>query len=92
MNCLSPDWVSACLPALRASGLPYGAYPNLLGAPAPDWADRHPVPAMSMPEFLDVATSWLRDGIDAIGGCCGTTPEHIRELGRVRGIAESKGA
>ncbi|MCB0358194.1 MAG: methionine synthase, partial [Bdellovibrionales bacterium] len=32
-------------------------------------------------EFADIVESWMREGlVNAVGGCCGTTPEHIAEL------------
>ncbi|MFH0771104.1 MAG: homocysteine S-methyltransferase family protein [Candidatus Omnitrophota bacterium] len=33
--------------------------------------------------FAEYALEFARLGVNAIGGCCGTTPEHIKELKRV---------
>lgn len=37
--------------------------------------------ALSPSEYADAATGWVTDqAIQIVGGCCGTGPEHIREL------------
>jgi 5-methyltetrahydrofolate--homocysteine methyltransferase len=52
-----------------------------------------------LPEYIDGKTVFrespemmasfipdlLKEGVNIIGGCCGTTPEHIREMGRALG-------
>lgn len=52
-----------------------------------------------LPEYIDGKTIFrespemmasfipdlLKEGVNIIGGCCGTTPEHIREMGKVLG-------
>jgi len=78
VNCLPPSQVSACLPALRQSGRPFGVYANL-GAPhydpgAPRTEDCTP------DEFTAHARTWLDAGAHLVGGCCGTTPAHIQAL------------
>ncbi len=85
VNCLLPSRVGACLPVLRASGLPYGVYPNLIGPATPGGVEGHAAPAMSLTEFADFASAWIRDGIDVIGGCCGTSPDHTRALNDLGG-------
>ena len=77
-NCLPPSNVGACLPVLRDSALPFGIYPNL-GAPEDDseagrTADRTPT------ELADDTGAWLDAGARIVGGCCGTTPAHIRAI------------
>ena len=37
-------------------------------------------PSMTPGEYLVYAREWVSLGAQAIGGCCGTTPEHIRAL------------
>jgi S-methylmethionine-dependent homocysteine/selenocysteine methylase len=78
VNCLPPAQVPACLPVLRASGLPFGAYANL-GAPLADggFARSHDEPPA---RFADHAESWLAAGAALVGGCCGTTPAHIAAI------------
>jgi len=82
VNCLPPANLGACLPALAGSRLPFGVYPNL-GAPVdrPDDAavaartDDH-TPA----ELAGRAREWLAAGARIVGGCCGTTPDHVAAL------------
>jgi homocysteine S-methyltransferase len=28
-------------------------------------------------EYADIARGWVDAGVQVVGGCCGTTPEHI---------------
>ncbi|HJR69619.1 MAG TPA: homocysteine S-methyltransferase family protein, partial [Gammaproteobacteria bacterium] len=35
-------------------------------------------------ELAAEAREWLAAGARIVGGCCGTTPEHIRALERIR--------
>ncbi|MBV9445848.1 MAG: homocysteine S-methyltransferase family protein [Streptosporangiaceae bacterium] len=83
VNCTSPDGTERALGELREScSGPIGCYPNLEdrgdlppGAPS----GRYLAPVMSPEEFADVAARWRREyAIDILGGCCGTTPEHMR--------------
>lgn len=80
VNCLPVSNVDACLPALRAAGLPFGVYANL-GAPGVTGG-----PGGSEPYEPDAfalhAESWVRAGARMVGGCCGTTPEHVRAIAR----------
>jgi homocysteine S-methyltransferase len=78
VNCLPPSNVAACLAPLRASGLPFGVYPNL-GAPgAGPGASRS---EECSPEELALrAGGWLRAGARVVGGCCGTRPAHVRAI------------
>eukprot|EP00746_Dinoflagellata_sp_MGD_P139886 gnl/MRDRNA2_/MRDRNA2_73240_c0_seq2.p1 gnl/MRDRNA2_/MRDRNA2_73240_c0~~gnl/MRDRNA2_/MRDRNA2_73240_c0_seq2.p1 ORF type:complete len:161 (+),score=17.70 gnl/MRDRNA2_/MRDRNA2_73240_c0_seq2:74-484(+) len=38
--------------------------------------------AMSPDEYATVAEQWLDSGVQLIGGCCGTRPDHITALHR----------
>jgi S-methylmethionine-dependent homocysteine/selenocysteine methylase len=78
VNCLPASNVAACLPVLRASGKPFGAYCNL-GAPTGSQSfarSEEYAPA----ELAELAVGWKADGARLLGGCCGTTPEHIRAI------------
>jgi S-methylmethionine-dependent homocysteine/selenocysteine methylase len=68
--------VDAIVPALgmlrqRFSG-PLGAYPTIGDGATPGTATPE--------ELAAAASSWLTGGAQIIGGCCGTTPAHIRAL------------
>ncbi len=60
--------------------LPIGAYAHSIGhrtGPLPKdmgWRELPPE------EYLRYARDWVTEGAQIIGGCCGTTPEHIRVL------------
>jgi homocysteine S-methyltransferase len=69
VNCLPPDAVDACLPVLRRAGLPFLVYANA-GAPG-----------TTTPEaYAAAGLRWASAGAACIGGCCGTTPAHLRAL------------
>jgi S-methylmethionine-dependent homocysteine/selenocysteine methylase len=80
VNCLPPANVTACLAVLASSGLPFGCYANL-GAPE-DVTGFRRSDELSPEDFADCAARWLAAGARLVGGCCGTTPEHIRAIAR----------
>ena len=54
---------------------PIGVYPEMPYSTFPVWRT-----ALSPEEFIEEAKGWLRQGARLIGGCCGTSPEHIVAL------------
>lgn len=42
-------------------------------------------------EFSDLVSGFAKDGALVVGGCCGTTPEHIRQLAEKVRIGEKNG-
>ena len=77
VNCLPPDAVDPCLPLLQQSGTPFLVYANL-GAPgAPHDARASDVAPAA---FAGAALRWVAAGAACVGGCCGTTPAHLRAL------------
>ncbi len=79
LNCsLGPDEMEPFIEELSRIAPTYvGAYPNA-GLPDPLSATGFPETAESFaPKLADwVANGWL----NLVGGCCGTTPEHIRAI------------
>lgn len=80
VNCLPAETAERCLEVMaRATRLPIGCYPN---AGDPDlglgtWRhDESRTPAW----FAGHAGAWLARGALLVGGCCGTSPAHIRAL------------
>ena len=75
INCLPVDHVPGMIPWLRDfTGLPLGVYPNLGHLAGREWRfDERIGPA----EYAQLALEWREEGAQIIGGCCGTTPEHI---------------
>lgn len=80
LNCAPPDDITTGLRELTAhSSGPTGAFAHIGRFDPPEWlfTDEYP-PA----KYLECARRWLDMGARVIGGCCGTTPEHIGELKR----------
>lgn len=94
VNCAPPDHVGRALETLvQTTDRPVGAY-ALVGRYAPpswkmDFYPRFIDTEKTPPEgYAGVAAGWVRAGARIIGGCCGTTPEHIRAVaGAVSGGA-----
>lgn len=79
LNCVSPQIDPRILTELaEASGKPVGIYANT-GTLNRDgtWEETG---ASSPAVYAGYARHWLDAGICWIGGCCGTTPEHISAL------------
>ena len=65
--------------AIRLASLPLIAQPN---AGIPKEVDNRKIYLCS-PEYLTTyALRFVQLGARAVGGCCGTTPDHIREMSR----------
>ena len=61
-----------------APDLPCGVYGNIgRGDPVAGWVNTD---AVSPSRYAYYARQWLDAGATIIGGCCGTTPAHIRQL------------
>jgi len=75
VNCLPVDHVPGMLSWLRDfTSLPLGVYPNLGHLAGGLWRfDDDTGPA----EYAELARGWRAEGAQIVGGCCGTTPEHI---------------
>jgi 5-methyltetrahydrofolate--homocysteine methyltransferase len=76
LNCLPRSLIAGMLPLLHSStGLPLGVYPNLGTYRDPGWSfDDDVTPA----DYAADAVRWRDiEGAQIVGGCCGTTPEHI---------------
>ena len=93
VNCLSIHHVPECLAVLK-SLIPrtagpilkrayFGAYPNL-GAPKQGrWTE-----PCTPEQFSRHGRAWMSAGARVLGGCCGTTPLHIRALSQCRRLQE----
>lgn len=79
LNCVQLHHVDAAIDTLRAawSG-PWAIYAN---AGRPDELDSGVITtAVSPGEYAAHAKRWLEAGARIVGGCCGTTPEHIASV------------
>lgn len=63
----------------KVTALPLMAKAN---AGLPEIVDGETVFPMHATDFAATAPAFLEAGVRLIGGCCGTTPEHIRALGK----------
>jgi len=82
LNCAPPGDINAGIKELLAcAGVATGAYPHIGRFDPPEWmfTDEYP-PA----RYAQVASTWQQMGARILGGCCGTTPDHIAAL---RGLA-----
>jgi len=62
---------------------PLGVYPELGNFSAPNWNFSN---LLSADELVACASEWVTAGARLLGGCCGTTPEHIRGLSEARAV------
>ncbi len=75
VNCLPPEHVHGVLPWLRDfTDLPLGVYPNLGYYSDAGWRFDERI---GPDEYAELALGWRAEGAQIVGGCCGTTPEHI---------------
>jgi S-methylmethionine-dependent homocysteine/selenocysteine methylase len=86
VNCLPPALVDGMTTWLRQfTDLPIGAYPNMGTYLFYEW-DWSVCPSPA--EFVEFAQRWMAEGMQIIGGCCGTRPAHIEALVEAtRGVA-----
>jgi homocysteine S-methyltransferase len=79
VNCTQPKFIEQLIREIRsASTKPIFVYPNsgeLWNASSRSWYG----PA-SVDDFGNLAGAWYEAGAQAVGGCCRTTPAHIRAV------------
>lgn len=86
VNCAPPDDVAPAIERIRqATRLPVGAYAHIGRFDPPSWKfEFHPqftmTDAWPPARYARLAAGWRDRGACAIGGCCGTSPAHIRAL------------
>ncbi|MUT91182.1 homocysteine S-methyltransferase family protein, partial [Streptomyces sp. Z38] len=70
----------------RHSRVPLSCMPN---AGLPELTKDGAHYPLTAPELADAQETFVREyGLSLVGGCCGTTPEHLRQLAeRMRGVA-----
>ncbi len=75
VNCVSTPHIKACLDQLRSFNMPLIAYGNIGHIDEREgWTNTD---AVDPEAYARYAATW---SAQIIGGCCGTTPEHIRQL------------
>ena len=86
VNCLPVEHVPGMISWLRDfTALPLGVYPNLGRLVGARWRFDEQIDPSA---FAQLARGWRDEGAQLIGGCCGTTPGHIRAL--VEGLAGTR--
>ncbi|MCY1274165.1 Homocysteine S-methyltransferase [compost metagenome] len=89
-NCSQPESMGAALEKARAvlakerGELQLGVYANAFPPVREDAQANETLldirPDLGPEAYLDWARSWVGQGADIVGGCCGIGPEHIAEL------------
>ncbi|HPM22829.1 MAG TPA: homocysteine S-methyltransferase family protein [Phycisphaerae bacterium] len=79
LNCIPPRGLTRLLPRLRElTERPVCAYAHIGNRdPIPGWSCAQDA---SPTEYAVYAAGWLAAGAQIVGGCCGTTPAHIRAV------------
>jgi len=88
LMCSYPEDISGCLPKLReVYDGPIGAYAHLEYNENPKYGSSSDEPFFTLavgentPEkYAQTASGWKEMGVQIIGGCCATGPDHIRAL------------
>jgi S-methylmethionine-dependent homocysteine/selenocysteine methylase len=82
LNCIPPDGITAHLPRLRrATKRPLAAYAHINNRePTPGWNFSQ---SATPDQYARQVKRWLDLGVTIVGGCCGTTPDHIRAVREV---------
>lgn len=79
VNCTQPRFVASLIAeAKSASGKPIFVYPN--SGETWDAATRRWQGRSNMAGYGALASAWFWAGAQAVGGCCRTTPAHIRAV------------
>ncbi len=91
LNCMPPEKITGALKELKlCTSLPVGIYGNGMGKPHNEtgWAYEENI-SLSGAKYAMYGKEWEKIGAQLIGGCCGTTPEYIRQLRDVLSAAYS---
>jgi homocysteine S-methyltransferase len=85
VNCTAPEFVTDLTRNARgATTKPVLAYPN--SGEVYDATQKRWTGEATCSSFATQARDWFTAGAQVIGGCCRTSPEHIRELSTVIGL------
>jgi len=82
VNCCPPDLAEAAFQTLRQAlpnDVKVGAYPNFRAPSGQPWDFSAP---LSPQAFAEWGQRLAEAGADILGGCCGTTPQHIAALAK----------
>ena len=89
VNCVSPRYIEPAIKTLASrSHVPLAVYGNI-GLPESQKSGWEFTRDITEDEYAMHAKRWLRSGASIIGGCCGTTPEYIRQVAGLLHAASS---
>jgi homocysteine S-methyltransferase len=77
VNCTAPRHITGLITEL-SGGLPVVVYPNSGESWNP--AERRWLGTADPLEYGQAAKEWQQAGASLIGGCCRTTPEHVKQI------------
>lgn len=85
VNCSHPETVGAAMPALAASGKPFGGYANGFVSVAPlevggNVSTMEARKDVSPDMYAAHALGWVAAGASIVGGCCEVGPAHMAKL------------
>lgn len=90
VNCTKPGYINSLLRELKgAAELPIGVYPNSGEEYDPVTKTWHG--AADGKSFQDYALSYFQNGAAAVGGCCTTAEEHVRQTAQARAEFQRSG-
>ena len=90
VNCTKPAYINGLIRELKsATELPIGVYPNSGEEYDPVTKTWHG--AADGQSFRDYALSYFRSGADAVGGCCTTVEQHVRQTAEARAEFQRSG-
>jgi homocysteine S-methyltransferase len=82
LNCAPPADIGAGMAELAPHArVPVGAYAHIGRFDPPEWLFTDEYPPT---KYREAAARWKQAGSRILGGCCGTTPDHIAALGALR--------
>ena len=89
-NCCLPERITDAMTLLAGSGVPYvGGYGNAFSHVPKDWlldGSKSTDGSLQMRNdltpslYADFALNWLDQGANIVGGCCGTTAQHVHSI------------
>lgn len=85
VNCTAPKYIQGLVQAIQSkTQKPIVVYANLGNTYDPDtktWC-RHDTQASSSANisYQDYVRQWVNAGVKIVGGCCGTTPQEIKQI------------
>lgn len=82
LNCAPPDDITSGMKELAPhTKVPIGTYAHVGRFDPPEWMFTNEYPPA---RYREESAGWKQMGATILGGCCGTTPDHIAQLATLR--------